>query len=217
MDTAEWVQGVVAEDERQSTLELTGIPEILKPKLPIEEPVGRSSKRPRTSRSSSFLEAAIPAPAGHTRDDGRRKRSASVPVLPAGSSTGTSSSCTTSISDESHGSSDRYRRKPRRKTHQDRYDFGLEKKSRRKKHRTHDVKTSKKHHRTGEKKEKRKRGTEAGQRFHASNVARERLTVKMTTIAHVERLLMASSFLRAVVWVFLQTRRRLFLVAKTVS
>jgi hypothetical protein len=179
MDIAKWVQGVVAEDQRHNLPEIAGLPDFLKPRQPIEEPVGKARNPPRPSRSSSFLEPAVPAVVeGGARDGRRRRRGETTVRSDDWSSKGTLSSRTASDTDELGRSNDRYERKSRRRTHEDRYKLGSGKKHRRKKRKSDSEETSQNQRQRDEGQKRRKHVTERGKHFHASNVARERLTVR---------------------------------------
>ncbi|KAF2756734.1 hypothetical protein EJ05DRAFT_502228 [Pseudovirgaria hyperparasitica] len=165
MDIKRWLDDTWLVEEDNNSIEQAGASETKKRKQSPRHPSDSSIIQP------AFCTFATPQETTNARDRVLQKAEAST----------RSSSCSSRLTRSSKTSSDRYDRKPRRKTRTDRYEY---KESETKDCRDQNRKKEK-HHRKAERKRKgrerrEKRGVGIVQSFHAKNVKKERLTLKLS-------------------------------------
>jgi hypothetical protein len=201
MDIDRWVQGVIAAEMPDLAGQLK-VPDIFQPKHSAADPLAKSWKRKRSAGDTSFLELAAPPPqaAKYGRGNGLDNRTSSNSVLSSSSGRGLAES-------QIESSSDRYKRKPRRKTRPDRYDLKENAKKRRS-NRSTAKKKPKKHDQERKGKRRRKSDVALSDKFLAKNVSKDRLTVGPTLEGPFWTLTLDRSSVQASILVFLVMQKR---------
>jgi hypothetical protein len=176
MDIDRWVQDVVAADTPGISDRLK-VPDIFQPKHVDCDALVASRKRKRSTADTSFLERAATPPQAAKR--GRRNR---LDSLTPSSSAHSTISGRGSPEIQTESSSDRYKRKPRRKTRPDRYELKENAKKRRSSRSTTKKKEKKSTKHDGDPKGKwnHKSDLALNDKFLARNVSKNRLTVSPT-------------------------------------
>jgi len=177
MDISKWLEGTAGSDHLNPTLQVQ-LPALLRAENEVEYMGSDRHKRRRRARTDSSLIApndiTVPtAPVTH-----RRKSESYADETAPDVQTSSSES-----KSESNGTepSQRYERRPRRKTRPDRYEPKPDKDKKRKKL-SHKEKETSQRHRKSRRKRRDKLRADPGQSFHADNVPQERLTVSLTCL-----------------------------------
>ncbi|OCK77692.1 hypothetical protein K432DRAFT_358126 [Lepidopterella palustris CBS 459.81] len=178
MDICKWLENTVFPDKPPSLPEQLGLPQFLHPKEDIAGPSSSINKQRRkrkdTTSDSSFIEA---------RTQGLQafplKNEIKTNDRAHGEASADESDHSDPSSSVSHASNHHYARRPRHKMRPERYDPQFEEVQERGKRKHKKQKDeSRKTKRTSRRKKTDKPGTGLVQSFHASNVPKDRLTLK---------------------------------------